>query len=76
MEMFNQIRRFVEINIFGVCSYLGEKLNIATGKIRLYFIYLSFLTFGSPIIVYFIIAFWMNVKRYIFLGRRNQLRYK
>ncbi|MEI9934415.1 MAG: hypothetical protein WDM71_06090 [Ferruginibacter sp.] len=29
-----------------------------------------FLTMGSPVIVYFFIAFWMNVKRYIMNGRR------
>ena len=72
----NRLRRFVELNAFGVCTYLGEKFNIASTRIRLYFIYLSFFTFGSPVIVYFFIAFWMNVKRYIFSSRRNPLWYK
>jgi phage shock protein PspC (stress-responsive transcriptional regulator) len=70
-----RLRRFVEMNVFGVCSYLGEKFNIASGKIRLYFIYASFLTFGSPVILYFVTAFWMNIKRYIFFAKRNPLRY-
>lgn len=67
----NNFRRLIEYNLFGVCSYLGEKFNIASSRIRIYFIYLSFLTFGSPVIFYFFIAFWMNLKRYIFINKRN-----
>jgi phage shock protein PspC (stress-responsive transcriptional regulator) len=74
--MKERLRNFIELNSFGVCTYLGEKFDIATGKIRLYFIYLSFLTFGSPVILYFFIAFWMNVKTYILYGKRNPLWYK
>jgi phage shock protein PspC (stress-responsive transcriptional regulator) len=70
-----KFRNFIETNAFGVCSYIGEKLNIASGKIRLYFIYASFITFGSPVIIYFVIAFWMNIKRYIFFAKRNPTRY-
>ena len=75
-SMPEKFRNFVETTVFGVCTYLGEKFNIATSKIRLYFIYLSFFTFGSPIIIYFFIAFWMNVKQYIIYGKRNPLWYK
>lgn len=69
------IRQLVEYNVFGVCAYLGDRLNIAAEKIRLYFIYLSFLTFGSPVIVYFMIAFWMNIRKYIFFSKRNPVWY-
>jgi phage shock protein PspC (stress-responsive transcriptional regulator) len=72
----DRLRNFVEYQVFGVCSYLGERFGIATSKIRLYFIYLSFLTFGSPVIVYFVVAFWMNLKRYMLIGRRNPLWYR
>ncbi len=72
----NRLRSFIEMNAFGVCSFLGEKFNIATSKIRLYFIYLTFLTVGSPVLIYFFIAFWMNVKRYILYSRRNPLWHK
>jgi phage shock protein PspC (stress-responsive transcriptional regulator) len=71
----NRFRNFIEWQLFGVCSALGEKLGIATDKIRTWFIYISFLTFGSPVIVYMILAFWMNIKRYIFFRKRNPLRY-
>ena len=59
------IREIVEKSAFGVCSYLGEKMGIASFRVRSYFIYTSFLAFGSPIIFYLIFAFWLNVKKYI-----------
>lgn len=50
-------------------------MGIATSRIRMWFIYISFLTFGSPVVVYMVMAFWMNMKRYILAARRNPLRY-
>ena len=69
-----KIREFLEINAFGVCSAIGEKLGIASSKIRMWFIYISFLTLGSPLLLYMILAFWMNIKKYILAGKRNPLR--
>ena len=70
----NRVKHFIEWHIFGVCAAIGEKLGIATSTIRKYFIYMSFMTFGSPIIIYHFFAFWINIKRYIFNARRNPLR--
>lgn len=70
-----KLREILELNAFGVCTAIGEKLGIASSKIRTWFIYISFLTMGSPIIVYMIMAFWMNMKRYILFGKRNPLKY-
>jgi phage shock protein PspC (stress-responsive transcriptional regulator) len=50
---------------YGVCSYIGDKMGVASSKVRLYFIYMSFLTLGSPIILYLFAAFWLNVRKYI-----------
>lgn len=58
-------KSFIERSVFGVCTYLGQRLGIDNTKIRLHFIYLSFFTLGSPVIVYFILAFWLNITRYI-----------
>ena len=66
---------FIEWHVFGVCTAIGERLGIATSIIRKNFIYISFITMGSPIIIYIFVAFWMNVKRYILNGRRNPLKY-
>ncbi len=58
------VRYYVENQIFGVCARLGERLAISASSIRLYFIYASFLTFGSPIIIYLVLAFWMELQKH------------
>lgn len=60
----DHVRYFVEDRIFGVCTRMGERLSISASSIRLYFIYASFLTFGSPIIIYLILAFWMSLQKH------------
>jgi phage shock protein C len=60
-----RLQYFIESQAFGVCTRLGEKLGIASSSIRLSFIYISFFTLGSPIILYFILAFWMNVSKHL-----------
>lgn len=71
----NRVKQFIEWQVFGVCTALGDKLGIATSRIRTWFIYISFLTMGSPVIVYMIMAFWLNIKNYILSARRNPLKY-
>ena len=44
----NRIKHFVEWHVFGVCTAIGDKMGIATATIRKYFIYISFMTMGSP----------------------------
>ncbi len=75
ISVMNRFRYFIEWHVFGVCSAIGEKMGVATSTIRKYFIYISFLTMGSPVIFYLFIAFWMNIKNYILNARRNPLRY-
>ena len=72
----NQFRNFIEWHLFGVCTAIGEKMGIATTQIRKWFMYTSLLTMGSPIIIYMILAFSMNIKRYILNARRNPLRWQ
>lgn len=67
----NKFKSFVEWNAFGVCSAIGDRMGIATSRIRLYFIYTSLLTMGSPIILYLILAFWKNMRNYVKAARRN-----
>lgn len=61
----NRLKYFVEGRVFGVCTYLGEKLGIASSYIRLFFIYTAFISISSPVIIYLILAFWINLKKYI-----------
>lgn len=60
-----KIQLFFEKQTFGVCAFLGERLGIATGSIRIFFIYASFLTFGSPVIIYLGLAFLMNIHKHL-----------
>ncbi len=71
----NKIKHFIEWQVFGVCTAIGDRVGIASTTIRKYFIYISCLTMGSPVIIYLFVAFWMNVKKYILNARRNPLRY-
>ena len=63
--MISKIKDFFEKSAFGVCDYLGHKMGIASARVRIYFIYISFVAMGSPIILYPFAAFWLNVREYI-----------
>ena len=71
----NNFKDFVEWNAFGVCTAIGNRLGIATSKIRQYFMYASVLTMGSPIILYMVLAFFRNVRKYVMSARRNPWYY-
>ncbi|MGN6491764.1 MAG: PspC domain-containing protein [Agriterribacter sp.] len=69
----NRFKHFIEWQVFGVCSYIGEKIGIASTIIRKHFIYISLITMGSPIIIYMFLAFLVNIRNYIWSRRRNPL---
>ena len=71
----NKFKNFVEWKAFGVCTAMGNRLGIATGIIRRYFIYTSLLTMGSPVIIYLVLAFWRNMRKYIWAAKRNPWYY-
>lgn len=71
-NMIERFRNILEFQLFGVCTKMGEKLGIKTTTIRMYFIYLSFLTFGSPVIVYIILAFINEHKNYFKIKRHSR----
>nr|WP_199082181.1 PspC domain-containing protein [Pedobacter sp. ASV19] len=63
--MFQRVVTFFEKQSFGVCTYLADKLNISISKIRLFFIYSSFLAVGFPIIFYVLAALVLDVRHYV-----------
>jgi phage shock protein PspC (stress-responsive transcriptional regulator) len=63
--MISNLRHLIETGAFGVCAWLGEKMGIASTRVRLFFVYISFLALGSPLIIYMILAFWVNLKNYV-----------
>ncbi|MEY3397495.1 MAG: hypothetical protein RL220_89 [Bacteroidota bacterium] len=58
MKMTQYILDYFERNAFGVCTWLAGRMAVRVHKVRLWFIYLSFLTFGSPVFVYLVLMFW------------------
>lgn len=69
--MFQRVITFFEKQSFGVCTYLAGRLNMSIDKIRLFFIYASFLAVGFPIIFYILAALILDVRHYI---KRVRLR--
>lgn len=65
LSAMHTFKSLLERSAFGVCSYLGEKMGLASARVRLYFIYISFVALGSPVIFYLFVAFWLNLKSYI-----------
>jgi phage shock protein PspC (stress-responsive transcriptional regulator) len=70
-RLTDRVQNFFEIYAFGVCTRLGEILGVATSSIRLFFIYASFITFGSPVIIYLTFAFILNMRKH--LRKRNPI---
>jgi phage shock protein C len=64
----------IEKYAFGVCSFIGKRFRIPMSSIMLSFIYASFVTFGSPILIYLAVDFWMNFKN-LYRRRANSLWY-
>ncbi|MBT4775323.1 MAG: PspC domain-containing protein [Crocinitomicaceae bacterium] len=70
--MIRNILSYFEKRAFGVCEWWGKKLGISVGNIRIFFIYLSFLTLGSPIVIYLIMAFILDHKKFFKFKRRRK----
>lgn len=64
MDM-QKLKSLFEKRAFGVCTKLGETMGVSISSIRLFFIYASFLTLGSPVIVYLSMAFVMNMRQHL-----------
>ena len=60
--MLNRLKFFFEKHGFHVSSRLADALGMRASSVRLFFIYLSFVTAGLWFSVYLILAFWMRLK--------------
>mgnify|MGYP003652097759 FL=1 len=69
----DKIRDVFERWGFEVCARSGERMGISAGVVRRYFIYTSFLTLGSPVILYLILAFWIQIKDHLHSRRFSVL---
>ena len=69
--MFQRIVTFFEQQSFGVSTYLANNFNMSTTKVRLFFIYASFLAVGFPILFYILAAIVLDIRNYV---KRVRLR--
>lgn len=60
-----------EHRTYGVCQSIANHMGVRAHRVRLSFIYLSFITFGSPLFVYLVLMFWKN-NRHIFFFTRGR----
>jgi len=62
MRAVLQLKYFFEKNGFHVSSRLADKLGMRVSDVRLFFIYISFVTAGLWFGVYLTLAFWIRLK--------------
>ena len=67
--MLQRLITFFERYSFGVCTYLGERFNVSIFKIRLFFIYSSFLAVGFPLIAYLFAGIVLDIRNFVKRGR-------
>ncbi len=62
--MVLRVKLLCEYSMFGVFSRMGASMGISTARVRKFFIYCTFLTFGSPVFFYLATAFVLSLGRY------------
>jgi phage shock protein PspC (stress-responsive transcriptional regulator) len=69
--VISSIRHFFERNGFDVSSRLADRLGMRAVNVRLFFIYISFVTVGLSFGLYLIIAFLLRLKDMIYTKRTS-----
>ncbi len=62
MSAIIKLKFFLEKHGFHVSSRLADKLGMRANSVRLFFIYISFVTVGLGFGMYLILAFWIKLK--------------
>ena len=70
-EMITRIRNYFERHGFYVSSRFADKLGMRAKNVRLFFIYLSFATFGIGFAVFLTLAFLLKFKDRIYAKRTS-----
>jgi phage shock protein PspC (stress-responsive transcriptional regulator) len=65
------IRHYFEKNGFAVSSRLADRLGMSVSNVRLFFIYISFVTFGFSFGIYLTLAFLLKLKDMIYTKRNS-----
>lgn len=70
-NFISNIRYYFERNGFYVSSRLADRLGMRVKSVRLFFIYVSFATFGIGFAIYLTLAFWLKLKDLIYTKRTS-----
>ena len=68
---FYNLRYYLERNGFYVSSRLADKIGMRAKSVRLFFIYVTFFTFGVGFAVYLTLAFWLKLKDLVYTKRTS-----
>lgn len=71
MKFINNIRHYFERNGFDVSSRLADRLGMRAVNVRLFFIYISFVTVGLSFGLYLTLAFLLKLKDKIYTKRTS-----
>lgn len=71
--MIQSVISFFEKYSFGVCTYLAQKFRLSLSRVRLFFIYTSFLSVGAPIIFYFFAFIVLDIRKYVKQRKRSNI---
>jgi phage shock protein PspC (stress-responsive transcriptional regulator) len=69
--MIQNIRYFFEKNGYFVATRLAEKLGMRLSHVRMFFIYISFITVGLGFGIYLTLAFVLKLKDKIYTKRSS-----
>lgn len=71
MRFIDSIRYFFERRGFDVSTRLADKMGIRVTNVRLFFIYISFVTVGLSFGVYLTLAFLLKLKDMMYTKRTS-----
>ncbi len=72
MRTIQKILFYFEMRSYGVCEWWAVKLGIRTSKVRLGFLYASFIALGSPLFIYLGMAWILEHKHYFKLKPKKR----
>ena len=72
MRIIQKVLFYFEMRSYGVCEWWALKLGIRTSKVRIGFIYASFIALGSPLFIYLGMAWILEHKHYFKLKPKKR----
>jgi hypothetical protein len=71
VKIINSIRHFFERHGFDVSSRFADRLGMRATNVRLFFIYISFVTVGLSFGLYLTMAFLLKLKDMVYTKRSS-----